>query len=138
MEPSPASFPEVAILPVIVAAVVMMVVNLLWYSPFLFGKAWTRHTSIRPGDMRPKDIRNAHIYNLIVSIIGAYLIGVVAAHAGHTRTMFCAVALIWLFVSLEKLSNMVWRRDPIALFLLQSFRSLATLSAGALVFYFWS
>ncbi len=133
-----ATFPEVHLLSVAIAAIAMMVVNLLWYSPFLFGKAWTRHTSIRPGDIRPKDARLGTIYTIIASLISAYLLGLLTAHTGHTRTMLCAVALVWLFIALEKLSNVIWRRDPMALFLLQAFRSLATLTAGSLVFYFWS
>ena len=131
------TWPVVDILPVLVSAFAMLVVSSFWYSQALFGKAWRRHTGIRPGDIKPGDARRGHIYSGIVAIITAYLLGLSAAHSGDTPMLFYGVVFVWLFVVLEQFNSIVWRRDPFALFLLQAFRSLATLVAGALVFYFW-
>jgi hypothetical protein len=138
MEPVPTTLPEVQFLPVIISAVVMMLVGSLWYSSFLFGKAWVRHTGIRATDIRPSETRRGYIVSVFTCLLSAYLLGIIAAHVGQSRTLFCGVALIWLFVMVEQLNGFLWRRDPLALFLLQAFRSLFALLAGALVFYFWS
>ncbi len=122
-----------------VATLAMMVAGGLWLSPFLFGKAFTRLSGIRPGDIRPADARRNFITSLATSLIASALLGLVAAHAGGNKIMlFSGVGFIWLFIMLEQLNSCVWQRQPIALYLLLTFRSLASLMAGAAVFYFWS
>lgn len=128
------NFPAVA-----VATLAMMLVGMLWVSPFLFGRAWVRLSGIRIGDLRPADARRNFIVALITSFIASALIGLVAAHAGQNKPMlFTGVGFLWLFVMLEQLNQITWQRHPFALFLLQTFRSLASLMAAAAVFYFWS
>jgi hypothetical protein len=125
-------------LEILVAAIVMMLVGILWYSRFLFGKAWIRHSGIRLGDIRPEDARRGHIFGIITAFISATLLGLLVGHTGKVHALFHAVFFIWIFVMLEQFNSFVWRRDPFALFLLQAFRSLFSLLAGAAVFYFWS
>jgi hypothetical protein len=137
MEETTYSWPVVSLLPMAVSALAMLIVSSAWYSQALFGKAWRKHTGIRPGDIRGNDARRGHIFSALTAIITAYLLGLCAAHSGDTPMLFYGVVFVWIFVVLEQLSNIVWRRDPFALFLLQAFRSLATLLVGALVFYFW-
>lgn len=122
---------------VVASAAVMIAVGSIWYSPFLFGKAWVRHTGIRPNDIRPAEMRRNYLIGAIVALLTAYLLGAMALHIGHSRTLFCGAGFVWLFVMFEQLSGFLWRRDPFALFLLQAFRSLFSLMAGALVFYLW-
>lgn len=127
------------ILAVGVATVVMLVVSSLWLSPLLFGKAWIRLSGIRPGDIRPADARRNFLVSLFTSLFASGLLGLVAAHAGSNRLMlFSGVAFLWLFIMLEQLNRTIWERQPIALFLLQTFRSLACLMAATAVFSFWS
>lgn len=137
MESSASNLPDVPLLTVAVAAAAMMLVGWLWYSPFLFGKAWVRHSGIRPGDIRPKDAQRGHVFAVIVAFVGAYLLGMLSAHATNLPTLLLSIVFVWLFIALDQFNSLVWRRDPFSLFLLQAFRSLATLTVGALVFYFW-
>lgn len=121
-----------------VATLVMLIVSAFWLSPLLFGKAFIRLSGIRPGDIRPADARRNFIVSLITSLFASALLALVAAHAGTNKIMlFSGVGFIWLFMMLEQLNNAVWQRLPFALFLLQTFRSLASLMAAAAVFYFW-
>ena len=121
------------------AALVMVVLGALWYSPLMFGKSWTRLSGVRPGDIRPRDARRNTITGVITSLIAAILLGAIALHAGERAVMlYAGVGFIWLFVMLEQMNHMSWERQPFSLFLLHAFRSLAVLMAGASVFYFWS
>ena len=122
-----------------VAALAMLVLSGLWVSPLLFGRAWIRLSGIRPGDIRPADARRNLLVSVFTSLVASVLIGLVAAHAGQSKPMlFGGIGFLWLFVMLEQLHQTVWQRHPFALFLLQTFRSLAALMAGGAVFYFWS
>lgn len=124
---------------VALSALAILIVSMVWYSPFMFGRAWIRHTGIRPGDMRPSDVRRGYIIATFVALLTAYLLGLVAVHtASNMIALLVTAGFIWLFVMLELLNGFTWRREPFALFLIQSFRSLFSLLAGALVFYFWS
>lgn len=122
-----------------VAAFAMLIVGGIWVSPVLFGRAWMRLSGIRLGDIRPADVRRNFIVSLVTSLLSAFLLGLVAAHAGdNSKLLFAGVGFLWLFVMLEQLHQTFWQRQPFALFLLQTFRSLATLMAASTVFYFWS
>jgi hypothetical protein len=130
---------DVSPLAVLLAAAAILIVGMLWYSPFLFGRAFIRLSGIRPADIRPVDARRNFLVAVITALVSSVLIGLVAAHSGDSAPMlFAGVGFIWLFVMLEQLTHIVWERQPIALFVLQTFRSLASLMAGAAVFYFWS
>ncbi|MBN8543489.1 MAG: DUF1761 domain-containing protein [Alphaproteobacteria bacterium] len=124
---------------VVLSAVAMMIVGSLWYSSFFFGKAWMRLSGIRMSDIRPDEARRGYVFATIFALLIAYLLGVVAAHAGsNTHALYGGVSLIWLFVMAEQANGFVWEKQPFALFLLQAFRSLFSLLAGATVFLFWS
>ena len=133
-----ATFAQVSLTATLVSAVVMMLVGALWYSSFLFGRAWMRLSGIRPSDIRPDEARRGYVFAIIFSLLTAYLLGLVATHAGGSAfALFAAVAMIWLFILAELANGFVWEKQPFALFLLQAFRSLFALIAGAAVFFFW-
>ncbi|MFZ4124511.1 MAG: DUF1761 domain-containing protein [Rickettsiales bacterium] len=124
---------------VVLSAVAMMVVGSLWYSSFFFGKAWMRLSGIRMSDIHQDDARRGYIFATFFSLLIAYLLGVVASHAvAHPTALFSSVVAIWIFVMAEQANGFIWEKQPFALFLLQAFRSLFSLLAGATVFLFWS
>lgn len=121
------------------AMLAMLFVGWLWRSPLLFGRAWIRLSGIRPGDIHPADIRRGSITAFLTTIIAAVLIGVIAAHSYRSLPMVAAgIFFVWLFIMLDQLNGCIARREPIALFLLATTRSLASLMAGGLVFILWS
>lgn len=130
---------NVAFLPLALSALAMLIVGGLFVSPLLFGKAWLRHRGIRPGDIRAHEARLHGIVALFVAFIVAYLLGVVNAHApGNAMALFGAVLFVWLFAALEQFHAFLLRREPFALYLINSFRHLFALLAGAAVYYAWS
>ncbi len=126
-------------LKIIAVAVVLRAVSLLWLSPLMFGKSWMRLSGIRIGDLRPGMMRRNAIAGAILSLLAAGLLGVLAQQVPpHSRDFFYALGFIWVFIMLVQLNHMLWERQPFALFLLHTLRSLAALMAGGAVLYFWS
>lgn len=133
------AFTSVPVLGIFASAVVMIVVASLWYSPLLFGKIWSRHSGIRPGDIHPSEARRGYVFATLTALATAYLLAVVAQHAiAHPTALYASVIFIWSFVMLEQTNSFVWERATFTLFLLHAFRSLTALVAGASVFLFWS
>lgn len=116
----------------IVAALVILVVGSLWYSPFMFGKSWARHTGIRPHDIHPSDVRRSYIFAVFSALFLSYLLGIVASHATSVPALAASVVFIWVFVMIEQFNSFVWERAAFALFLINALRSLAALAAAAL------
>lgn len=138
MEYAEQTLPHINLIAVLVAAAVMMVVSAFWYGPQGFGKAWIRATSVRPSDFSKREAKRVAIISMLLALATAYLLALTAAHAGENRHLiFLGTGFLWLFIAIEHLYANLKRRDPLGLFVLQSFRSLATLMAGSAVFYFW-
>ena len=110
-------------------------IGMLWFSPWLFGRAYVRLSGIRPGDLSRNDKRRGLIVSGVTALIAAFLLGVITQQGNYTlAATLSAVALIWLFIMLTQLNAFVWRREPFALFLLVTTRSLAMLIGGALIY----
>ncbi len=125
-------------LTVAASAFATLLVGGLWISPLLFSRAWIRLSGIRPGDIRPADQRRNTLVRIATAIVTAALIGMIAEHAAYAVSRVVgAITLIWVFIMLQQLNGFLWRRDPFALFLLVTTRTLVSLLAGGLVFCFW-
>ncbi len=122
---------------VVLSAFAIVAVGWLWYSHLLFGRAWIRLTGVRPGDIRPADMQRNVAFSIITALIAAGLLGLIAEHHAALPMMMIGTLFVWLFVMLEQLNGFIWRREPFALFLLQTSRSLISLLAGGLVFTFF-
>jgi hypothetical protein len=124
---------------VAVAALVMLIISSLWFSPFMFARSWIRHTGIRPTDRTPANRRAGFIVRVFLVLLCSYLVGLFAIQTqGVPSALIASVLLMWLFIMIEQLSSMIWRREPFALFLLLTTRSLVCISAAAIVYYVWS
>ena len=124
---------------ILVAGAVMFAVSALWISPLLFGRSWMRLSGFRIGDLRPAMVKRNAIGGFLLSVIAAALLGLLAQPiTAHSRDFFYAGGFIWLFIVLVQMNHMLWERQPFALFLLHTLRSLASLMAGCAVFYFWA
>ena len=133
------TFSNVPFFGVLASAFAIIVVANLWYSPFLFGRAWARLSDRRLGDVHPSEMKRSYVFAIITALITAYLLGVAATHAiAHPTALLGTVIILWLFVMLEQANGFIWDRQPFALFLLQAFRSLFCLAAGSAVYLFWS
>lgn len=119
------------------SAFAIVLVNFLWISQPMFGRAWIRYSGIRPGDIRPAHARRGFILSCITALFVALLLGLIYLQTDDTPSLLFTVGFIWLFIMFQQLNAFYFRREPFALFLLVTFRSLASLLAGAAVYTFW-
>lgn len=124
---------------VIAGAVAILAVGSLWYSSFLFGKAWMRHTGIRSTDITKRDAVRGYTFGTIAAFVQSLLIALIVDHAGEKWQVFVVgIVVLWLFIMLEQFNRFLWERATIALVLIQSFRALVTLMAAAFTYHFVS
>ncbi len=102
---------------IIIAAIVNMVIGFLWYSKWLFGPIWGKlsHHSYS----QSKHMGRAIGISLLNSLLIAYFLAFFETYLGVTNVtdgMFVGF-LIWLgFVITTQISPVLWRKEPIRLF----------------------
>lgn len=139
MERYTAIFDQLSLLGVVAGAVAIVVVGSLWYSSFLFGKAWMRHTGIRSTDITAREARRGYILAILTALVQSALIALIVDHAGEKwQTFVGGIVVLWLFLLLELFHRFIWERASFALVLIQAFRALATLMAAAFTYHFVS
>lgn len=122
---------NISLLGWLLSTLAIILVGSLWYSSLMFGKAWMRHTSIRPHDIHPSEVRRSYIMAFVSALFTAYLLGIVTAHATSIFALVASIGFIWLFVMFEQLNSFIWERAAFALFVMHAARSLVALLAGA-------
>ncbi len=127
---------QISVISLVAAALVMMLISTLWYSPLMFGKSWSRHTGIRPHDIRPAEVRRGYVIASLTTLLLSYLLGIISAHATSIFALIASVTLVWVFVMIEQINSFIWERAAFALVLIHALRSLTVLVAGALVHHF--
>ena len=123
------------LLTVVIAAILNMVINFIWYSRWLFGKRWCELAKIKEEEM--KSMSGALVWSAIVSLILAFFLGWFELQIGVTTVQdglfvgFCA----WLgFVLTTQSASVVWCKKPFALFLIETGnRLLAFLVMGGIL-----
>jgi hypothetical protein len=129
------NLPGINLFAVLVAAIVHMVVGLIWYQPKVFGDAWSKLTG---ADLKPSSRW------MPVGMIGHFLIALVLAvviNLAHATTvvegLFVAI-LIWLsfFVTLE-IGELIWEKIPFNLFLLRVGNHLIGLGLAGIILAVW-
>lgn len=103
---------------VLIAAVLNMVIGFLWFSKWLFGKAWMKHCGMSEATMK-KDAKMATLYGFIVSLVIAYFLAFFEGYLGVatvTDGMFVGF-LLWLgFVATTQISGVIWCKEPFSMF----------------------
>jgi hypothetical protein len=72
-------FPSVSIWGVILGGLSAMVVGFLWYSPWLFGSAWSKSTGISENEMAKGRAKIVPIL-VIVSLLTAYVLSLLTVY----------------------------------------------------------
>ena len=66
--------PSINLIPVIIAAVVNMVLGMLWYSPYLFGKYWMKVQGKTSDKVSSSGAGIMYVLNTITSLVFAYVL----------------------------------------------------------------
>ena len=113
---------------IILAAILNMIIGLIWYSKWLFGEIAKKLSVHSRRDMNLKTL----IYMLCISFILAYFLSFFEAHLRVTSVtdgMFVGF-LLWVgFVATIQFSSHVWSQTPLKLFLIDSGYRLVTFLA---------
>jgi hypothetical protein len=111
--------PQVNLVAVLVCGVASLALGAIWYSPFLFAKAWQRAAGL--SDEQAKSGNMAMIFGLtfVLSLIAAYVFGMFLGHAmplaGSVGAGFAA-GLCWVAAAFG--INYLFERRPRGLWLI--------------------
>jgi hypothetical protein len=123
---------------VVGAAVIYIVVSMIWYSQMLFGKAWMKLAKVNM-----KNTKHGMFPSIIGSIIVALIIAYFLACMVHRFKSFdfmngAGIGFwIWLgFVATTEFSNVLWAKKPFKMYLIDTGCWLVTfvLMGGAIGF----
>lgn len=122
-------------LTVFVAAVIFILVKMLWYSPYLFGKMWIQIIAVKK-----KEIRNSYLgYSLtfLAALILSYFIALIEIYVGASSFWDGVVVgfILWFgFVFPIKLLQVIWIKNELKLFLVQNgFLLISFMVMGAIL-----
>lgn len=122
---------EVALLPVIVAAVVSVAIGFTWYHPKVFGTMWMQWSGITPNQEEAKKKMPMLVG---VAFLASALTAYVLSHFGIAWGVFDIVAAFELgfwtwagFVAPVLLGSVLWEGRPIKLYVLNASYWLVTL-----------
>ncbi|RPI15910.1 MAG: DUF1761 domain-containing protein [Ignavibacteriae bacterium] len=90
--------PSINLLAVLLAAIINMVLGMLWYSPFMFGKLWM--TSIGKTDEELKNNSPGPLYmiNTIASLVMAYVLAHFVNYLQATNVVQGAQVGFWIWI----------------------------------------
>ncbi len=129
---------------VIIAALVPMIVGMVWYGP-LFGKIWMQLQGIDPNDtqlqatMKAEAKKNyiiSFIGNIITAYIAAIMLGTLGALTIGDALLFAF--LTWLaFATFIQLQGVLWGKDKPKLWILNTSYTLITWMFMAIILVLW-
>jgi hypothetical protein len=126
---------------VLVAAVVAFVMGGLWYSPLLFGKAWSKlrgidSTGTARAQMRPREILAEFVRGLIVAVVLAGFV----VHLGVVNlvgAIYLGLA-VWVgFQATSIVGAVIHEQYPLKLYAIHTGDALAKTLAMAVILGVW-
>ena len=124
---------------IFVAAIVAMVVGMLWYSPKLFGNKWISYVGFskkKIKEAKEEGMTKQLIIAFIAQLCTATLLSIFMSYAGATN-IFAGVliaVLLWLgFAATNQINVVLWERKPWGLFLVNTGHTLFNLVLMAIV-----
>jgi Protein of unknown function (DUF1761) len=136
---------HVNLLAVLVAALAAMVVGFIWYSPILFAKPWMREMGYDPNDPEKrkemqKSAGPAYTASFFASLLTAFMLALFF-HWMHIENVSFALVVafhIWLgFVATVQLTGVLFQRQSLKLFAMNTGYQLASYLAMAAVLAAW-
>jgi len=113
---------------VFIATIVYMAIGFLWYSPFVFGKQWSKYSNIssKNSKMELKTLVLSFINSFVLCFFFSLLIGFLGVNSAIDG-IFVGFG-IWLgFVATTHLSSVIWAKTPFAFYLINIFYWLISL-----------
>jgi len=113
-------------LSIFIATVVYMAIGFLWYSPFVFGKAWMKFSKLTSTKMELKTLILSFINSFVLCFFFSLLIGFLGV-TSVIDGIFVGFG-IWIgFVVTTHLSSVIWAKTSFRLYLVNIFYWLISL-----------
>lgn len=123
-------------LAVIVAAIVNIVLGILWYSPIAFGEMWAKEHHISLSSMK-KPTPEQHLKSVIISLIMAFVFAILLSWLNiHTPVEGMKLGfLLWLgFVATCLYSGVIWTKvSHTSFYITAGYRLVGLLLMGAIL-----
>jgi hypothetical protein len=120
---------------VLVAALVSMILGMIWYNPKVFGKHWTKLSGVKPKkEMDKKMMLIAFIGNIVMAgILSMFVI------AGDLMIGLKVGFYLWLgFIGTTTLGSVLWQGKPWGLWFLNNAYNLLNILVMAVIFVYWA
>lgn len=130
---------EVNLFAVFLATVSAFIIGGFWYSPLLFGNAWTSAMGFSEKDlkaMKKKGVAKSYILNFIATLIMAYIFAymLIQFNAKDLLDGMQAAFLIWLgFIAMPSIGGVLWEGKPLKLYCINTIYYLVMLAIMAAV-----
>ena len=112
---------------VVLAAFLYMVVNMFWYSKWLFGPVWLKYSKLPVSDSKTNKM--SLVWASLNALVIAYFLAFFEGYLGITTVsdgMFVALCF-WLgFVATTQIGACIWFKEPIQLFAINTGAKLAS------------
>jgi hypothetical protein len=128
---------------ILVASVVSFGIGALWYSPILFGKEWMALSKISDkdiGDAQSKGMWKHYVIHFIFTVITFCVLAFIASATGlKTSGDGAFIAFVaWLgFILPGSVSELLWKKTPFKLVLIDSMNVLISLIIGGAIIGSW-
>jgi hypothetical protein len=125
---------------VLVASLVSFGLGSFWYSPFLFGKEWMELTGNKNDPQNTKGVWKHYLVHFVFTVVSFTVLGFIASVTGlQTSADGAFIAfIIWLGFTLPLIvSELLWRKIPFKLALIDGIFWLITLVIGGGIIGAW-
>jgi len=131
---------EVNYIAIIVAAVVSMVIGMVWYSPGVFGKDWMKMMGLKENDMKGDMAKKSMAGGLVAELITAYVLAHLVQFMGVVTTQEALQLGFWLWLGFRATSDIsvhLWGGKPLKMFYINSGYRLVSMLAMATILTMW-
>jgi hypothetical protein len=128
-------FSNINFFAVLVAWIVHIVMNLIWFRPELFGKEWSRLTG---KELKPAKewILPGFIGHLLMILVLAILIKLTNSNSGFNGMLIGLLTWIGFIVPMET-GELVWEKIPFRLFLIRIGNQLISIAVSGYILGSW-
>lgn len=128
---------------IVVAALAVMVLGALWYSPLLFGRIWAKLSDInekKMAAMKRGNVIRSYVFSCIGTILMLYVVAHFILYLDVEGIVESFQFAFWLWVGLvapTHLGIVLWEGKPLALYLLNTGYYLVALLIGSSILAAW-
>ena len=129
-------------LTILACGVMSMIIGFLWYSPFLFGKAWLAGLGKQPGDCKQTNKQMGITYGLTFAstILQAFILAQFVEFVGAISVLegLMLGLMVWAgFILTVMGSGALFHQKPIKVFLIDVFYQFVTTLTAAVILALW-